>query len=168
MAFVDLFTSLRCDTTWLFACAEWVSSSFGTRFAHTGSCEQTRDAHVWVTAVWEWSQNELDGLSEGGSLHSAVSHFFIWLTDLWCWSYLRPVCEGPPDLILDCLPLMGGQKSTLNMSFIKQWGHKEDGESVGKSILEQVGSDSVIFPSHTRPNSFSHSCCDHPETLCQS
>lgn len=164
MAFLSI--SLKCDTIWL------VVTEVPADLEHC-SHRRTRAAGVWVTDVWEWSENELDGLSEGGCFHSLVPHFCL---DMAHW----PVATA---LVLSVLRMWrttrshfrlaafnGRPRGTFNMSFIKQWGHKGLGQRRWRCQWEHPSySKWVLIPvsvPHTQLHTHTHTAsCTHQSIL---
>lgn len=83
-----------------------------------------RAACDWV--VWQWAENELMGCFPD-------LNFSIWFTDLQQWRYLLWVCADPPDLILDCSPITGGQRAksqhAIKQRSVYEETHLEDLDS---------------------------------------
>lgn len=110
------------------------------------------------------------GYQRGAESIPLVPYFFIWLTDLRprrC-SYLCCVCGGPPDLILDGLPLMGGQgaRSACHLESsggTKDWG-KEDGGVHGETHFIASG----ILTPLSLPHTHAASCTATAISQCHS
>lgn len=126
MASARLSISWRCDTTWL--CARGDLGSAHLWPTHTYTCTHTHTPANVLSDRCDKMKWKLVGCSVRGGMFPFPGSLFLYLAHWPVALFLSRLCLWRTTRSHFRLPRFNGRpKSTLNLSFIKQWGHKEDG-----------------------------------------